>query len=81
MHMIFDLRQQDLRHKSRLVVGGHVLYSKEYNKYSYAIKYVSVGLIILIDVRNGLGIMNGDIGNAFCMSPCAENMFLAVVWI
>ena len=77
--MIFDVRQQDLRHNARLVVGGNVLYSKEYTKYSFTFKYVSVRLIILIDVRNGLGIMNVDIGNALCMPPCAENIFLAVV--
>ena len=39
------------------------------------IKYVSVILVILVAVNNGLGIMAGDIGNTFCMSPCTENIW------
>ena len=63
MHMIFDVNQQDLRHKARLVVGGHVVDSMENTTYLSTIKYVSVRLSLLISVKNGLGIMAGDIGN------------------
>ena len=40
--MVFDVKQKDLRHKSRLVVGGHVMDSKDYTTYSYNIKFLSV---------------------------------------
>ena len=33
MHMLFDVNQQDLRHKSRLVVGRHVLDPNKYTTY------------------------------------------------
>ena len=74
MHMMFDVKKQDLRHKSRLVVGGHSVDSTEYTTYSSTIKDVYVRLMILISVKNGLGLMAGDIGNALCTSPCAENI-------
>ena len=75
MHIIFDVKQQDLQQKDRLVVGRHVVDSTEYTKYSSTIKYVSMRLMILIAVNNGLGIMYGDIGNALCMDLCAENIW------
>ena len=33
MHIIFDVKQQDLRHKARIVVGGLVVDSKENTTY------------------------------------------------
>ena len=75
MHIIFDVKQQYLLHKARIVVGGHVLDSTDHTTYSYTIKDVSVRLMILIVVKNWLGIMAEDIVNAFCTSPCAENIW------
>ena len=31
LHMIFDIKQQDMRHKARLVAGGNVIDSSSYN--------------------------------------------------
>ena len=61
--MIFDVTQQDLQHKARLVVGLHVLYSKEYTTYLSTIKYLSVRLMLFIAIKNSLGLMAGVIGN------------------
>ena len=61
MHMIFDAKQQDLQHKARLVVGGHVVDSMEHTTYSFSIKDVPMRLMILIAVNNGLGLMAVDI--------------------
>ena len=71
MQMIFDVKHKYLRHKSRLVVGGHFVDSTDHTTYYYTIKDVSMRLIILISVKNGLGIMARDIGNLLCASPCA----------
>ncbi len=38
IHMIFDVKQQDLRYKARLVVGGHVVDSSDHITYSSFIK-------------------------------------------
>ena len=54
------------------MVGGHVVDSTEYTTYSHIIKYVFMILMLLIAVKNRLGIMAGDIGNLLFTSPCVE---------
>ena len=75
MHMIFDFKAQDLRYKARLVVGGHVVDSSDYNTYSSVIENLSVRLLLLAASHQGLGVMTGDIGNAFPTAPCAEKVW------
>lgn len=75
MHMIFTVKQQDLRHKARLVVGGHVIDSSKHMTYSSTIQDLSVRLLMIIAVQNRLSFMTGDIGNAFCTAPCAEKVY------
>ena len=75
MHMIFDVRQHDLLHKAGIVVGGHVMDYTNHTTYSSTIKYVSLRLMLLIAVKNGLGLMSVDIGNSLCMDPCSENIW------
>ena len=58
--------------QARLVVGLHVVYSTEYTTYSPIIKDVSMILMLLIAVKSGLGLMDGDIGNLLFTSPCVE---------
>ena len=74
MHMIFDVKQQDLQQKARLVVDGNIVDYTEHTIYSSTIKDVSVRIILLIAEKNGSGIMAGDIGNELCTAPCAENI-------
>ena len=71
MNMIFYVKKQGLKHKARLVVSGHVVDSTEHTTYSSTIKYVSVRLMLLIDVNNGLGIMARYIGDVLCTYPRA----------
>jgi len=75
MHMIFDVKQQDMRYKAWLVVGGHVIDSSDYTTYSSVIENISVRLLFLAATHQGLGIMTGDIGNAFPTAPCAEKVW------
>ena len=74
MHMIFDIKH-DLRRKARFVVGGHVIDSSEHTTYSSTIKDISVRLMMLVAAKYGLGMISGDIGNAFCTAPCAEKIW------
>ena len=45
MQIIYDLKQQDLRHKSRLVMGGHVVdeYAHTTSASTVAVSTVAVG--------------------------------------
>ena len=56
------------------MVGGHVVDSKYYTTYSSTIKDMYVWLIILIAVKNRLGLMDVYIGNLLCTTPCDENI-------
>ena len=73
--MFFDIKKKYLRQKETLVVGGHVVELSEHTTYSLTIKYTSVRLMLTIEVKNGLGLMAVDIGNAFFTSPHAENIW------
>ena len=74
MHMIFDVKQKDLRHKAGLVVGIHVVDFKDYTTYPYTIKDASLRLMLLIYVKNWLGIMSRYIGNSLFTAPCAQKI-------
>ena len=74
MRMIFDVKQQDHRFKARLVVGGHVIDSSDYNTYSSTIKDISVRLMMLVACQNNLEFLTGDFSNAFCTAPCPEKI-------
>ena len=75
MRMIFDVKQQDHRFKARIVVGGHVIDSSDYNTYSSTIKDVSVRLMMLVACQNNLEFLTGDVSNAFCTAPCPEKIW------
>ena len=32
-------------------------------------------ILLLIDVKNGFGLIDGDIGNALCTAPCFESIW------
>ena len=57
------------------MIGGHVVDYTEHTKYSSNLKDVSVRLIILIDINNGLGIMARYIGKSFCTAPCTKHIW------
>eukprot|EP00957_Ditylum_brightwellii_P014194 1068347-Ditylum_brightwellii.AAC.1 len=65
----------DLCRKARFVDGGHVIDSSEHTAYSSTIKDILVRLMILVAAKYGLGMIYGDIGNAFCTAPCAEKIW------
>jgi hypothetical protein len=75
MHMIFDIKQEDLRYKARLVMGGHVVDSSQHTTYSSTISDISVRLLMLVATQNNLNLMVGDVGNAFPTAPCAEKIW------
>jgi len=73
--MIFDIKREDLRHKSRLVIGGHVIDSSKHSTYSSTVQDILIRLLQLVALHNKLNIMTGDISNAFCTAPVAEKIY------
>jgi hypothetical protein len=69
MHMIFDVKKEDLRHKAQLVMGGHMIDSSNHVTYSSTIQDLSVRLVMVVAAQNELDLMVGDISNAFPTAP------------
>eukprot|EP00957_Ditylum_brightwellii_P114233 8709096-Ditylum_brightwellii.AAC.1 len=74
MHMIFDIKH-DLWRKARFVVGGHGIDYFDHTTYSSIIKDISVRLMMLVATKYWLGMISGNIGNAFCTATCAEKIW------
>lgn len=74
VHMIFDIKQ-DLRHKARLVAGGHLLELFDTEVYSSTVKGISVRLLHVIPHQNNLSVLCGDIGNAFPTAKTKEKAY------
>ena len=63
LRMIFDVKV-DLRRKSILVIGGHVVNSLGHKVYASTMNSVSSRIRITIADANSLDVMTGYIGNA-----------------
>jgi len=75
LHMIFDIKSQDMRRKARLVVGGHVVSCDGFETYSSTVKAVSVRLVMIMADHMHLSVMSGDVCNSFLNSPSKEKIW------
>ena len=71
--MIFDVKI-DLRRKSILVIGGHIVNLSGHKVYASTMKLVSSRILMTIDAANGLEVMTGYIGNAYLNANTEENI-------
>jgi hypothetical protein len=72
--MIFGVKQ-DLRHKARLVAGGHLVDALDHNIYSSTVKGVSVKLLHVIAHKTGMSQLCGDVGNAYVNAFTNEKVY------
>ena len=63
LRMISDLKV-DLRRKSGLVIGGHVVNSPRHKVYASTVNSISSRILMTIAAANNLDVIMGDIGNA-----------------
>ena len=75
LQMIYEVKQQDLRMKSRLIIVGQVINSSMHTTYSLNIQSISVRLLMLIAVKTGLNLMAANVANAFGTAPCWEKIW------
>jgi len=54
LHMVFDVKTEDLRRKTRLVIGGNVVDSSVYESFASVAHATSVKLVLLIAKNQGL---------------------------
>ena len=72
--MIMNLKQ-DLRHKCKLVAGGHLIDALDHEIYSTTVKSISVKLLQVIVHKANLEILCGDIGNAYVNAYTNEKVY------
>ena len=73
--LIFDIKQEDLRRKARLVAGGHVVDSSMYESYSSVVQTRTIRILETIAMNEGLKFVTGDIGNAFVQADTNEKIY------
>jgi hypothetical protein len=66
--------KHDLRHKARLVAGGHMTPAQG-DSYSSVISLKSMRIAILAGEINGLRAMAGDVGNAYLEAKTKEKVY------
>ena len=75
LRIIFDIKQEDLRRKARMVAGGHVVNSTMHQSYSSVVHTRTVRLLQTIAMNEGLDMIVGDIGNAFVQAYTEEKIW------
>ena len=66
---------QDLRHKCRLVAGGHLINALDHDIYSTTVKSLSVKLLQVIAHKAKMEILCRDIGNAYVKAYTNEKVY------
>jgi hypothetical protein len=64
VRLVFDVKH-DLRHKARLVAGGHFTDPPKDSVYSGVVSLRSLHLVALFAELNGLQLWAADVGNAY----------------
>ena len=54
LRIIFDIKQEDLRRKARMVAGGHVIDSSMYESYSSVVQMRTIRLLETVAMNEGL---------------------------
>ena len=73
--MIFDVKMEDFRCKSRLVAGGHMTDTPAAITYASVVSRESVMLALMIAALNSLEVKFGDVMNAYITAPITEKIW------
>ena len=74
VHFVYAVKH-DLRHKARLVAGGHMTVVERESSYSGVVSLRSIRLALVMGELNGLQAMVGDVGNAYLEAETQEKVF------
>jgi hypothetical protein len=73
--LVFDVKH-DLRHKARLVAGGHLTDPPKDSVYSGVVSLRSLRLVALFAELNGLQLWAADVGNAYLEALTKEKVYV-----
>ncbi len=74
-HMIFDVKMEDFRQKSRLVAGGHRTKAPATTPYASVVSHETMHLALTIVSLNDLKVKVGDVLNAYITAPVKEKVW------
>jgi hypothetical protein len=74
-HMIFDIKVEDLRRKSRLVAGGHMTDAPATITFVSVVSRETVRIALTLAGLNNLQVKVSDIENAYITAPCTEKIW------
>jgi hypothetical protein len=74
VHFVFAVKH-DLRHKARLVAGGHLTDPTTEGSYSSVVNLRSLRICVVAAETNGLSIMVGDISSAYLEAYTKEKVY------
>jgi hypothetical protein len=75
-HLIFDIKMEDFRRKSRYVAGGHTVDAPSSLTYASVVSRETVRVALTLAALNDLEVKACDIMNAFLTAPCSERIWL-----
>ena len=70
-HLMYDVKLEDFRRKSRLVAGGHMTKTPKCMTYSSVVGRETVHIALKIAALNNLQVKAGDAMNAYVTAPCS----------
>ena len=74
-HMIFDVKMEDFRRKSRLVARIHMTETPDTMTYASVVSRESVRLALMLAALNALEVKCGDVENAYITAPITEKVW------
>ena len=78
-HMIFDVKMEDFRRKSRLVAGGHMTDTPAAITYASVVSRENLRLALMLVALNALEVKCGDVLNAYIAAPITEKVWTILV--
>ena len=75
IRMIYSVKH-DLRHKARLVAGGHLTDPSEESNYSGVVSLRSLRILLTVAELNGMATKVADIGNAYLEAYTKEKVYI-----
>jgi hypothetical protein len=74
-HVIFDVKMEDFRRKSRFVAGGHTTDTPPSMIYASVVSRESVRIALTLAALNDLNVKMADIENAYLTAPITEKVW------
>ena len=74
-HMIFGVKMEDFRQKSRLVAGGNTTKPPETITYASVVSRETFRIALMLEALNGLEVKVADIHNSYITAPVTEKIW------